>query len=1208
MAPDGKGKQTEISPSHHKQQTGLYWGMTRVNDRDYFHHPEGDYWRKVSSKVNEQPNDSLASWEIVYNLLDSAGNAVLTETQVWTMKAQNGQYDLDLEWRGEAKTDVTIGKYDYGGLFIRMPWKEGVRSEVINAARQRNQKAEGQRSMWIDLGMQVDGRDDLAHIAMFDHPENKGYPQYWRVDNEFGVGPAWARPEDRKIAKGQVEILKHHLLFYTGDFNKSLFEKPWQEFAGIDLEDAETRLWTLAREEGRDAKFLTPEEAVKNMTINDGYKINVWAAEPQITQPMAFCWDDRGRMWVAENLDYETRGTGFSNDGHSRILILEDTNRDGKADTRKVFLEGIAFPSAIAVGFDGLYLGAPPNLLFVPDRNRDDKADTKDIEVRLTGWGIRDRHETINSLHWGPDGWLYGLQGFATPSKIKKPKGKGRIYKHRDKFPTDILEGEGVEINGGVWRYHPTKDKFEVVAHGFSNPWGIDYDAKGQIFITACVIPHLWYVIPGGIYHRQGGQHFNPYVYDDIKTIADHSHRSAHGGARVYLSDAFPSSQRGRIFMANIHEHGILSDVLERKGSGFTGHHGDDFMMANNAQFVGFSVEIGPEGSLYVLDWHDADICGADVLNKETGRIFRISPEQSGSENFDGRYDDISKMGDAQLVQLQTSQSEWHARRARITLQYRASKGSLSSDVNSKLKQMLSSETNADWRLRALWTLHVTNGLNGNELIALLDDKDEYIRAWAIQMLCEDKSPSKETIQKFLTAASSDKSAVVRLYLASALQRLDKSAKWDIAAKLLSHAEDSTDNNIPKMLWFAVEPLVKDDASRFLSLTLESKIPLVTRFIARRAVDENKLDELMNLLGQSGSPKYEILSGMRDGLTGRFDIKVPAAWKNLYASLAKSGDKKIADMAASVSQQFGDTEATARLLATLRNANAPVDQRRDAILQISNRQLDELVPLLPDFLKNPDLKIDAIRAVAAYDEDDLGKKLLDMYPTSSSREKLEIIQTLSSRPSYGWMLTNAMRTKKIPKAEVPVYNARQLLRVVGSGFLEVWGPLEETSRDKIAYSKYKKLLNEKSLANASVLKGKEVFMNTCGPCHKLYNEGGAIGPDLTGSNRRNVDYLLANILEPSAEIQDDYKMVVISTRDGRNYSGNIVSQNERQVTLRIVGKDPVVLNKSAIQTMETTPVSMMPNGLLNNLTDTEILNLVSYLSSDYPVGKEGDKK
>jgi hypothetical protein len=200
--PDGKGILTEYSPGHHKHQTGLYWGFTRVNGRDYFHHPQGDYWRRVSARVI-QAKGSEVKWQTVYNLLDSTGNALLVETQNWSMRERNNKFILELEWRGQAKQEVTIGKYDYGGLFLRMPWKQGIKGEVINAARQRNEKAEGQSSMWVDVGMQVEGRDDLAHIAIFDHPENNGYPQTWRVDNQLGVGPARARKGDWKINKGE---------------------------------------------------------------------------------------------------------------------------------------------------------------------------------------------------------------------------------------------------------------------------------------------------------------------------------------------------------------------------------------------------------------------------------------------------------------------------------------------------------------------------------------------------------------------------------------------------------------------------------------------------------------------------------------------------------------------------------------------------------------------------------------------------------------------------------------------------------------------------------------------------------------------------------------------------------------------------------------------------------------------------------------------
>lgn len=1193
-APDGNGVLTEYSPGHHKHQTGLYWGFTRVNGRDYFHNPQGDYWRRVSARVFEDIGDTV-KWQTVYDLLDSIGNALLTETQNWSMHEQDGKYLLELEWKGEAKKDVTIGKYDYGGLFLRMPWHEGVSGEIVNAARDRNEKAEGQRAMWLDVGMQVEGREDLAHIAIFDHPDNKGYPQPWRVDDQMGIGPVRARLGDWKIDKGETEIIRHQLVVYTGELNDVTLTNKWEEFAGDHSTYSTAALWKIAQQEGREAKFLTPQEAVDNMTLIDGFQVNVWASEPMMTQPMAFCWDDRGRLWIAENRDYESRGHGFSNAGDSRILILEDTNGDGAADSKKIFMEGIAFPAAIAVGFDGVFIGAPPNLLFVPDRNGDDKAEMEDIEVRLTGWGIRDRHETLNSLHWGPDGWLYGLQGFATPSKVRKPKGKGRLYKHKDPFPEDILEGEGVDINGGVWRYHPTKDRFEVVAHGFSNPWGIDYDAKGQLLISACVIPHLWHVIPGGIYHRQGGQHFNPYVYSDIKTIADHRHQSAHGGARVYLSDAFPASHHGRIFMANIHEHAVLSDVLEPKGSGFTAHHGDDLLMANNAQFVGFSMEIGPDGALYVLDWHDGDICGQEVLNSETGRIFRIMPDESLAEKWEGRYSDLGEMTDKQLVDLQTSKSAWHARRARLILQNRATKDDLKDNTHDQLRKIFRTNSNPDWRLRAMWALHVTGGFNGDNLIEALEDKDEYIRAWAIQLLCEDHSPSTEALVKFLRMAREDTSPVVRLYLASALQRLDLNSRWNIAAELMLHGEDEDDHNIPKMIWYGFEPLVAENPGRALELAAESEIPMIAQFTARRAVDADAIETLVAAVGRQPKSLISLMEGMQDGLEGRSDLAVPSNWTAVYAKLQQANDR-VAQLALEVAQQFGDTEATQQLLTTLKNKDALLEKRRKALQILTGQQRTELLKELPALLDHTGLRTEAIRAIAAFDSDHLGRILLERYNDFSPAEKLEAVQTMASRPKYGWLLTQALKDKTIPKRDVPANVARQLRRVVGSGFVEVWGPIDELpAEENEAYAKYRDLLTDKAIAGANAIKGRVLFQRTCGGCHKMYGNGGIMGPDLTGSNRANLDYLLFNVLNPSGEIQDDYKMVVVTTRDGRTYIGNIASENDRKVTLRVVGQDAVVINKSDIQSHEETPVSMMPPGLFKTLTDAEVLDLTAYL-------------
>ena len=702
VAPDGKGVLTEFSPGHHKHQTGLYWGFTRVNGRDYFHHPEGTHWKRISvSILNAEAGSPFegVSWQTVYDLLDEQGGTVLRESQIWTLRDEGDKYLIDLDWSGEAMTDVTVGKYNYGGLFLRMPYRSGMNARVFNSARQADGRGEGGRAVWLDVGMQVDGRDDMAHIAIFDHPQNAGFPQPWRVDGQMGVGPVRARLGDWKIKKGRDRIdptsargLHRHVERCRGDKAVVRLHRPGDGVGPVASGPGRrTPGRILDAREGDREHDIAGRLRRQRLCLRTDDHPSRWR----------FAGDARGRLWIAENRDYETRQTGFSGDGGSRVLILEDTDRDGVADSRKVFVEGIPFPAGIAVGMGGLWLGAPPNLLFLPDRDGDDVADRDDIEVRLTGWGIRDRHETLNSFHWGPDGWLYGCQGYATPSKVGKPAGAGKLYKHNDPFPQKLeFDGDPVDINGGVWRYHPTKDRFEVVAHGFSNPWGIDYDAHGQLFITACVIPHLWHVIPGGIYHRQGGRHYNDHVYSDIRTIATHRHRSAHGGARVYLSDALPEKYNDRIFMANIHEHAVLTDIVHPKGSGFYAVHGDDFALANNAQWIGFSMEIAPDGSVFVLDWHDADICGKDVLNKETGRVFRIAPKESTAQDFEGRYGDLNEYDDLKLAELQTVASAWHARHARVILQHRSGSRAIDAAAVRRLREQMDSDASSQMRLR----------------------------------------------------------------------------------------------------------------------------------------------------------------------------------------------------------------------------------------------------------------------------------------------------------------------------------------------------------------------------------------------------------------------------------------------------------------------------------------------------------------------------
>jgi len=221
---------------------------------------------------------------------------------------------------------------------------------------------------------------------------------------------------------------------------------------------------------------------------------------------------------------------------------------------------------------------------------------------------------------------------------------------------------------------------------------------------------------------------------------------------------------------------------------------------------------------------------------------------------------------------------------------------------------------------------------------------------------------------------------------------------------------------------------------------------------------------------------------------------------------------------------------------------------------------------------------------------------LKKYKNFTLVEKQEAIQTLASRPTYGWRLAGALKENTISRKDIPPYIALQLKRVVGNGFVEIWGPIDEVDTDIQAdFAKYQRLLNDKAVASANPNNGRFVFQRTCWSCHKMYEDGGNLGPDLTGSNRANVGYLLSNILDPSGEIQEDYKMVVLTTQDGRTISGNITGESERQLTLRTINQDALVLNKSDIQTREQTDKSIMPEGLLNTLTEEEVLDLMAYM-------------
>ncbi|HEX8528554.1 MAG TPA: PVC-type heme-binding CxxCH protein, partial [Cytophagales bacterium] len=564
---------------------------------------------------------------------------------------------------------------------------------------------------------------------------------------------------------------------------------------------------------------LSGPAAAKAMTPPPGFKVTLAAAEPDVVRPICFTTDARGRLWVVEGHTYPVPAP--EGQGRDRILIFEDTNGDGTLDSRKVFTEGLNLVSGMEVGMGGVWLGAAPYLLFIPIDAKTDKPAGPPQKL-LDGWGTQDTHETLNSLRWGPDGWLYGTHGVFTQSNVGKP---------------GTPDAGRTKLNAGVWRYHPTRHEFELFAEGTSNPWGLDFNDYGHAFITACVIPHMYHMIQGGRYQRQAGEHFNPFTFDDIKQSADHVHylgntphggnnRSdaaggghAHAGAMIYLAHSWPAEYRNSIFMNNINGARLNRDQPTRAGSGYLVKHQPDFLAMNDSWSQWLNMKYDASGSVWAIDWYDKNQCHSsnpDVHDKTMGRIFKITHENDKWVQVD-----LYKASDKELVEYQLHPNEWYVRQARLLLQERGP----NKKVRKALKAMLAQNPDPTRKLRALWALHATGGLSEKELNELLGHENEYVRSWAVQLLAEDKAVAPETLQRFAQMAQSDNSALVRLYLASAMLRVEPGQRWDVLDALAQRAEDKDDPNVPLLVWYAAEPLAEVDMKRALELAQRSKLP-----------------------------------------------------------------------------------------------------------------------------------------------------------------------------------------------------------------------------------------------------------------------------------------------------------------------------------------------------------------------------------------------
>jgi putative membrane-bound dehydrogenase-like protein len=950
-------------------------------------------------------------------------------------------------------------------------------------------------------------------------------------------------------------------------------------------------------------KPIPPKEAARAMTVPEGFKATLFAGEPDVVQPIAMSFDDRGRLWVVECLSYpHWRKDGKGND---RVVILEDTDNDGTFDRRTVFLDNGSNLSGITLGFGGVWLCSLPNLIFIPVDDSGSKP-AGPPQVVLDGWNMLDtKHNIFNSLNWGPDGWLYGCNGIQAKSWVGAPgtPKEKRVY-----------------LDCGVWRYHPTRKVFEAVAHGTTNPFGLDWDDYGELFITNCVIDHLFHFVPGGHYQRMYGQDANPNVYGLLGSCVKHRHWAsgdwtssrgtgpggkpehsdaggghAHSGCLVYLGDNFPPEYRNSVFMCNIHGNRLNRDRLTRTPSGYLGVREKDFLFANDAWFRGIAIASGPDGGLYVSDWCDTGEChNYDRVDATNGRIFKVV--YGDARAWKG---DISRLTDAELVNLQLHPNDWFVRKARRVLQERAAAGKLEKATPDALRKILGENKDATRRLRALWALAACDQLGTSEIAALLTDREEVVRAWGYRLGAGDPIATKMG-----EALANEKSPYVLGAAASALQYAPIDSAHVIGVPLLSSESIAADPALSLRTWYGVEHWFSRAPEVAIGTLPSISNPLIRKNTVRLLLGmpqrEANLASVLAALDKSDdAARVETLRGIREALAGVASLAAPKNWAEVSKKLLGSSREDIRKEAQALAVLFGDPEVIARLAKLIGDRTAPVDDRRLAIELLLSRKLPAFAATLQKLVEDPAVRSVAIRALAALPDASTPAAILEHYGQFTPEEKADAVQTLAARATWARALLDAIEKGTVPRSDVPVTTARQILalndKALSARLGTVWGKITPASQERVALmKKWKGVLTEETLSKGSAVNGRMLFTKHCAACHKMFGEGQAVGPELTGSQRTNLDYVLENVLDPSAVVPNEFRMTNFILNDDRVVSGIVLRETKDALTVRTTN-DTVIVPVGDIVSRKQTNLSIMPDGLFDQMKPEEVRDLVLYL-------------